>query len=92
MTQAAPAAVKIPTESPQPSRGGAVRPGGARAKSGRLTVPPPGKVRASGTGRAATRGGGEVFELERGITVYRARSEGGPVAGRLARERRAPAV
>jgi hypothetical protein len=31
----------------------------------------------SGNGRAATRGGGEVIELECGITVYRARSEGG---------------
>jgi hypothetical protein len=30
-----------------------------------------------GTGRAVTRGGGEVIELERGITVYPARSEGG---------------
>jgi len=31
----------------------------------------------SGTGRAATRGGGEVVELEYGITVYPAREEGG---------------
>jgi hypothetical protein len=34
-------------------------------------------VLAAGTGRAATRGGGEVIELEYGITVYPARSEGG---------------
>jgi integrase len=34
-------------------------------------------VIASGNGRAATRGGGEVIELEYGITVYPARSEGG---------------
>ncbi|MCW2935896.1 MAG: integrase family protein, partial [Actinomycetia bacterium] len=32
---------------------------------------------AAGTGRAATRGGGEVIELEYGITVYPARYEGG---------------
>ncbi len=31
----------------------------------------------SGNGRAATRGGGEVIELECGITVYPARAEGG---------------
>jgi len=40
---------------------------------------------ASGTGRVATRGGGEVIELECGITVYPARSLGCPVAGGLAR-------
>jgi integrase len=34
-------------------------------------------VRAGGTERAATRGGGEVIEFEHGITVYPARSEGG---------------
>jgi integrase len=34
-------------------------------------------VLAGGNGRAATRGGGEVIELECGITVYPARSEGG---------------
>jgi hypothetical protein len=34
-------------------------------------------VLASGTGRAATRGGGEVIELEYGITVYPAREEKG---------------
>jgi hypothetical protein len=32
---------------------------------------------AAGTGRAATRGGGEVIELDCGITVYLARSEDG---------------
>ena len=32
---------------------------------------------ANGTGRAATRGGGEVIELEYGITVYPAREEPG---------------
>jgi hypothetical protein len=34
-------------------------------------------VLAGGNGRVATRGGGEVIELECGITVYPARSEGG---------------
>jgi hypothetical protein len=34
-------------------------------------------VLASGTGRESTRGGGEVIELDCGITVYPARSEGG---------------
>jgi hypothetical protein len=68
MTQAALAVVKIPTKSPQAARGKAGRPAG-RAKVGR--------VRASGTGRAATRGSGEVIELEYGITVYPAREEHG---------------
>jgi hypothetical protein len=36
-----------------------------------------GRVLASGTGRAATRGGGPVIELEYGITVYPAREEQG---------------
>ena len=71
MTQAAPAIFKIPTKSPQPARGKPGRPAG-RAKAGR---PAPGRVLASGTGRAATRGGGEVIELEYGITVYPAREE-----------------
>jgi integrase len=35
------------------------------------------KVLATGTGRDSTRGGSEVIELECGITVYPARSEGG---------------
>ncbi len=73
MTQAPPAVFKIPTKSPQPARGKAGRPAG-RAKVGR---PASGRVRASGTGRAATRGGGEVIELEYGITVYPAREEHG---------------
>jgi len=64
MTQATPAVFKIPTKSPQPARGAASR----RAF---------GQVRALGIGRAATRGGGEVIELEYGITVYPARSDGG---------------
>ena len=73
MAQSAPAVFKIPTKSPQPARGKPGRPAG-RAKAGR---PAPGRVLASGTGRAATRGGGEVIELEYGITVYPAREEQG---------------
>jgi integrase len=67
MTQAPPAGFKIPTKSPQPARK-AARPAGRRA---------PGRVLVTGTGRAATRGGGEVIELEHGITVYPARAEPG---------------
>ena len=72
MTQAPAAIFKIPTESPQPARK-AARPA-RRAKAGR---PAPGRVLANGTGRAATRGGGEVIELDYGITVYPAREEKG---------------
>ena len=63
----------VPAESPQPGRG---RAGGAlRAKKGSAPARP--KVLATGTGRDSTRGGSEVIELECGITVYPARSEGG---------------
>jgi integrase len=72
MTQAPAAIFKIPTESPQPARK-AARPV-RRAKAGR---PAPGRVLANGTGRAATRGSGEVIELEYGITAYPAREEKG---------------
>ena len=72
MTQAPPAIFKIPTKSPQPARK-AARPAG-RAKAGR---PGAGRVLASGTGRAATRGGGEVIELDYGLTVYPPREEPG---------------
>jgi len=72
MTQAPPAIFKIPTKSPQPGPK-AARPA-RRAKAGR---PAPGRVLANGTGRAATRGGGEVIELDYGITVYPAREEPG---------------
>ncbi len=37
----------------------------------------PGTALGTGKGRVATRGGGEVIELECGITVYPARAEGG---------------
>jgi hypothetical protein len=72
MTQAAPAIGKIPTVSPQVGHGTAGR-RAKRAAAGR----PAGRVLASGAGRAATRGGGEVIELEHGITVYPARAESG---------------
>jgi len=73
MAQAAPAVVKIPTKSPQLARGKPGRPTG-RAKVRRPAV---GRVLANGTGRAAARSGGEVIELEYGITVYPARDEHG---------------
>ena len=84
MTAAAAAVFKISTESPQlaspqPDRGKGARPA-ARAKAGR---PAPTRSLANGTGRAATRGGGEVIELEYGITVYPAREEHGRWCRRL---------
>ena len=45
-----------------------------RAKAGR---PARARVLAAGTERESTRGGGDVIELECGITVYPARSDGG---------------
>ncbi len=72
MTLAPAAIFKIPTESPQPARK-AARPA-RRAKAAR---PAPGRVLANGTGRTAIRGGGEVIELDYGITVYPAREEKG---------------
>ena len=74
MTQAAPAQTKIPTKSPQPSRSGAVR---AAARPKKAGSPARARVLAGSTGCESTRGGGEVIELECGITVYPARSEGG---------------
>jgi integrase len=73
MTQAPASIFKIPTESPQPAPGKAAKP--SRAKKAPHVSRSP--VLASGNGRAATRGNGEVIELECGITVYPARSEGG---------------
>ncbi|MFI5063456.1 MAG: hypothetical protein ACHP9Z_05705 [Streptosporangiales bacterium] len=74
MAQAAPERTKIPTNPPQPARSGAARPAGRPKKVGGTAR---GRVLASGTGRAATRGGGEVIELGCGITVYPAREEQG---------------
>ena len=72
MTQAPPAA-KSPQNPHNPPA--ACPPGlrGGRSPAARRR----GRVLASGTGRAATRGGGEVIELECGITVYPARGERG---------------
>jgi integrase len=72
MTQVASARTKIPTKSPQPAGGKTARPAG-RAP-GRAV---PARVLGSGTGRSSTRGGGEVIELEGGITVYPARGDRG---------------
>jgi co-chaperonin GroES (HSP10) len=73
MTQAPPEVVKIPAKSPQLVPGKAAKPSGRakKAPAGR------GQVLAVGNGRAATRGGAEVIELDCGITVYPARSGGG---------------
>ena len=71
MTRSASVRAKIPTESPQPFRRGAAR---ATVRPKAASRP---AVLADSTGRAATRGDGEVIELECGITVYPARSAGG---------------
>ena len=71
MAQEAPPRSKIPTKSPQPARGAAsCRLGRARRTARR-------SIFAGGTGRAATRGGRPVIELECGITVYPARKKHG---------------
>jgi integrase len=74
MAQAPAATSKIPTKSPQPGPGRAARPA-ARARRHDGTSRPQGLP--AGSERPATRGLGEVIELECGITVYPARSEGG---------------
>jgi hypothetical protein len=74
MAQEAPARTRTPAKSPQPARGGAAQSSAGRPKAGQMAR---GRVLASGTGRAATRGGGPVIELECGITVYPAREEQG---------------
>ena len=75
MSQALAAVVKIPTESPQPA------PGKVPARRARLAKQRAGSSRtellASGSERAASRGGGEVIALDCGITVYPARGESG---------------
>jgi hypothetical protein len=69
MAQAAPAIFKAATKSPQRAHGKPGRP----ATPVKASRPAPGPVLANGTGRVATRGGGEVIELGYGITVYPAR-------------------
>ena len=72
MAQKAPPRSKIPTKSPQPARGAARAAGWAGpGRTARRSI------FAGGTGRAATRGGRPVIELECGITVYPAREDHG---------------
>jgi integrase len=76
MTQAPAAIFKIPTESPQLPRSAASRArktAAARHQAARSAV---GRVVGVET-RSATRGDGEVIELELGITVYPPRDKGG---------------
>ena len=69
MAHAAPVRTKIPTKIPQPASAGPSRP--ARSKARRSARS---RVLASGAGRPATRGDGDlVIELDYGITVYPAR-------------------
>jgi hypothetical protein len=75
MTQTALAQAKIPTDSPQLPRRGMARPADGRA--GRASSSARARVLAGSTGRESSRGGGEVIELECGITVYPARFAGG---------------
>jgi hypothetical protein len=72
MTQAPASIFKIPTESPQLPRSKANR---ARKA---VAAPPKTARRVAGIAtRAATRGDGEVIELDLGITVYPPRGKGG---------------
>ena len=72
MTQAPASIFKIPAESPQPARSKANR--GRKAAA----VQPKSVSRVVGVEtRAATRGDGEVIELDLGITVYPPRDKGG---------------
>jgi hypothetical protein len=74
MAQSAPARANFPTDSPQLFRKGAARGNGRPKPAGSSDRS---LLRSASTGRAAIRGGGDVIELECGITVYPARSEGG---------------
>ena len=76
MTQAPASIFKIPTESPQLARGPASRARKAAAARTKATGPAAGRVVGVDT-RAATRGDGEVIELDLGITVYPPRDKGG---------------
>ena len=63
--------MKIPTESPQPARGAV-----SRARKTAAKPKATGRVVGVET-RAATRGDGEVIELDLGIAVYPSRDKGG---------------
>jgi hypothetical protein len=75
MTQAPASIFKMPTKSPQPARvsSRARKAAAARPKATGLAA---GRVAGVET-RAATRGDGEVIELDLGITVYPPRDKGG---------------
>jgi hypothetical protein len=75
MTQAPASIVKIPTQSPQPARGVVSRARKATTKPKAVGLAA-GRVAGVET-RAASRGDGEVIELELGITVYPPRDKGG---------------
>ena len=75
MTQAPAAGFKIPTESPQPARGAVSRARKTAAARPKASLAA-GRVAGVET-RAATRGDGEVIELDPGITVYPPRQDGG---------------
>jgi hypothetical protein len=72
MTQAAAAIFQIPTVPPQPSRAKSSRAVAAKPRAASLNVIP---ITGVST-RAATRGDGEVIELDYGITVYPPREAG----------------
>ena len=76
MTQAPAAIFKIATESPQPPRGKDSRARKAAAAQPMQANRAAGWVVGTET-RAATRGDGEVIELDHGITVYPPRQAGG---------------
>jgi hypothetical protein len=76
MTQAPASIFKIPTKSPQPARGKANRARKAAAAQPKAARQAAGRVAGIET-RTATRGDGEVIELELGIAVYPPRQKGG---------------
>jgi hypothetical protein len=65
---------ELPADFPQRGRGGAV---GAGTRARKASGPARPRVLAAATGRDSSRGGGEVVELECGITVYPPRSGAG---------------
>jgi hypothetical protein len=76
MTQAPASVFKIPTKSPQPARGAASRARKAAPAKPKATGLVAGRVAGIET-RAATRGDGEVIEMDLGVTVYPPRQKGG---------------
>ncbi|HET6190572.1 MAG TPA: tyrosine-type recombinase/integrase [Trebonia sp.] len=76
MTQAPVSIFKILTESPQPARGPVGRARKAAVAKPKATGLAAGRILGVET-RAATRGDGEVIELDLGITVYPPRDKGG---------------